>query len=258
MAFKFFRQRQKLVLIIMVFLMVVFLIPSGIRGLFAGRHKVVIGNIGKEKITLNLVRLSEQDLRIIRREQSLAQSSWPWQNVFQIFYTISSEDKLPLTWTLLVHEAKKMGITVSDAQVRAFLKKQKLDGQVYKDELANLSQLGLTEKDLYRAVRHYMMIMATFDSAAVNVPPSLPELKHVFRDLYERINLSMLAFAADDFITDAPEPDEQTIREWFERYKNLLPNHPSNKTDFGFGYRRPDRIDVARLFIDSAKSYAPI
>jgi len=258
MAFKFFRQRQKLVLIIMVFLMIVFLIPSGIRGLFAGRHKVVIGNIGKEEITLNLVRLSEQDLRIIRREQSLAPSPWPWQNVFQIFYTISNEDKLPLTWTLLVHEAKKMGITVSDAQVRAFLKKQKLEGQVYKDELANLSQLGLTEKDLYRAVRHYMMVMATFDSAAVNVPPSLPELKHIFRDLYERINLSMLAFAADDFIADAPEPDEQTIREWFERYKNLLPNHPSNKTDFGFGYRRPDRIDIAWLFIDSDKVYAAI
>ena len=157
-----------------------------------------------------------------------------------------------------MHEAKKMGITVSDAQVRAFLKKQKLDGQVYKDELANLNQLGLTEKDLYRAVRHYMMIMATFDSAAVNVPPSLPELKHVFRDLYERIDLSMLAFAADDFIADAPEPDEQTIREWFERYKNLLPNHPSNRTDFGFGYRRPDRIDVAWLFIDSDKVYAAI
>lgn len=258
MAFAFFRRRQKLVLIIMVFLMVVFLVPTGIRGLFSGRHKTVIGNIGRKGITLGLVKAGKRDLRIIRRELGLMLSRWPGQSMFELFIRINNEDKLPLAWVLLVHEAEQMGITVSDSQVEAFLKQQKLTDQTYQDEIANLNQLGFTERDLHQAISHYLMVMTAFESAAVSVPPSLPELKHVFRDLYERINLAMIAFPAEDFVVDAPEPSEQTIREWFERYKTLLPNHPSNKTDFRFGYRRPDRLDVAWLFIERDKVYAAI
>lgn len=255
MALGFFRRRQKLVLIVMVLLMVAFLIPSMFQGLGrGGSSKEVIGRIGDKEITMLTRRAAGADLDLLNTSLKLGRFTRPrrGEGAFVAFLEVNAGKDSALTWALLLDEAREMGITVNEDQIDVFFAESGLTDELYQQEVSNLrqSKYGYTEKHLRRAVANYLTVMTAFETAIVKTPASLPELRHTFADMEERIQLAMVAFEADDYTADIPDPLVEQIVPWFNKYKTFIPRHPSNKTEFGFGYRRPNRVDVAYLFID--------
>lgn len=251
MALGFFRRRQKMVLVFMVLLMVTFLIPSLFQRLGSGQGRdTVIGYINDEKITIHMQQAAEIDLNLLRRSLGMGMGRRTGEGTFVAFLQINRNQNAGLVWMLLLREARQMGITVKEDQVESFLVESGLTGEAYRRELADLRDTGYTEKHLRQAVANYLTVMTAYTTAEMNTMPSLPELRHNFGDLWERIQLAMVALPAKDFTADVPEPSEEAVAGQFEQYKYLFPQDPANKTDFGFGYRMPDRLDVAWLFID--------
>lgn len=251
MALGFFRRRQKLVLIIMVLLMVAFLIPGSIRGLFERKpYKVAIGHAGDDKITQGMLLSADADIRILTRWLALGAGLRPGEMAFVAFQSVNQGRNPALAWALLVHEARTLGVRVTRQEIDAFLAASGRTGESYQRLLADLTREKLGEKDLLRAVTSHLMIAKALEAGLVGVPPSLPELRVFYRDLRERIQLGLAVFEAEDFAGDAAEPSETEIREWFAERKRYLPLHPTNQTEFGFGYRQPNRADVAWLLVD--------
>ena len=251
MAFKFFRQRQKMVLIVMVLLMVAFLMPSLFERFGGGSGRdATVGYIDEKKVTVRMIQSAEHDLDLLRRSLGLGMGRRTGEGAFAAFLTINRQQGAGLAWTLLLHEADQIHVTVTQNQVDAFLVESGLTGEAYRRELADLRNSGYTEKHLRRAIANYLMVTKAFQTAEINTMPALPELRHAFGDLKERIQLAMVALPAKDFTDDAPEPSEEAVFAQFDRYKHLAALDPTNKTDYGFGYRLPNRLDVAWLFID--------
>ncbi|MCD4699674.1 MAG: SurA N-terminal domain-containing protein, partial [Phycisphaerae bacterium] len=253
MAFKFFRRRQKMVLIVMVLLMVAFLVPTLFQSLGGGRGRdSVIGYINDEKVTIQMQQAAEVDLTLLSRSLGIGRGRRTGEGAFAAFWKNNQNQNAGLAWMLLLHEARNMGITIEqdDPQVESFLTESGLTGEAYRRELANLRENRYTEEHLRQAVANYLMVITAFQAAEINIMSSLPELRHVFGDLKERIGLAMVAFPAKDFTAEAPEPSGEAVFRQFEQYKHLFSQGPENMTDFGFGYRLPDRLDIAWLFID--------
>lgn len=256
MALGFFRRRQKLVILVMVLLMVAFLIPTGIRGCFEpDRLKVAVGSVGKRKITVRMMRAAERDVRLLRDWLGLGRFSPPRPGEAGFVTFLERGHEHFLSWTLLLHEAGEMGIRVTERQVEEFLIRSGLDpaGGEYQEMLASLADRRMTEENLRQAVANYLLVIEALQTAMVGNRASLPELRHVFRELNERISLAMVTFPAEDFVKDVKDPADQEVRETFQKYRHLVAHHPENRTRFGFGYRVPDRLDVAYLFIDSER-----
>lgn len=254
MALGFFRRRQKLVLMVMVVLMVAFLVPSGIRGCFE-RHpqKEVIGWAGEKKITLAMQWTADADIKILSRWLGLGRRGLPGEGAFVLFQMINEGQQPELAWALLLHEARQMGIRTTEGEVDSFLAAAGLSGEAYQQLLSDLSRERLGEKDLRRAVASHLTIMGALAAGIVTVPPSLPEVRTTYRDLRERIQLGMVVLKAEDFAQAAAEPTEAEISEFFAQRNNVLPDAPTNRWEDGFGYRQPDRADVAWLFIDQER-----
>jgi hypothetical protein len=251
MALGFFRRRQKLVLIVMVLLMVAFLIPASIRGFFDPKtHKDVIGWVGGKEVTKGTLWSAAADIRILRRWLGMGFGRRPGEAPFAMFLAINDRSRPELGWALLLHEAREMGIRVTDQQVDSFLAASGLTGQTYQQRLAELAREKFTERHLRRAVANQLIFTRALEAALVTVPPSLPEIRIAHRDLREKLDLGMVVLKAEDFTAAAAEPTGADIQEWFENWKQVMPGRSTDGNPFGFGYWQPNRADVAWLLID--------
>ena len=255
MALRFFYRNQKIVFGVMVLLMVAFLIPSTIRG--CGQRdpgKAVIGHSGGEKITRRMVGNAAGKINLLR--------DYLWIRDGQFSYRLEEDDSrfrtllvgcgenAPLAWVLLLREAREMGVRVNEAQVDYFLAQFGLEGRAYQRLLATLRETKTTEKHFRQAVEDYLMIVGAFDASRTTAPPPLEEMRYLFRDLKEQVELAMVVFTAEEYTKTARNPDRDEVKEMFERYKEVQANHFTNRTRFGFGYRLPHQADVAYLVVD--------
>lgn len=246
MAFKFFRRQKKIVFGVMIALMVAFMASPLIQGLGGRRGKVVLGHVGGKKITRRMAQSAALEVDILRRHLGLARS--PEFGTFLV--GCSRGDRLGIGWWLLRHEAGEMGIRVTEGQVDDFLAQLGLVDNEYERMLAKLRDAKTSEKQFRSAVAGFLQVIRAFQAARVSIPPSLAEQRLLYRDLTEQIELAMVTFQAGDFTEGLAEPDDEKINEMFARHKEVLADHPTNDTPFGFGYRLPDQADVAYLLID--------
>ena len=251
MAFAFFRRRQKLVLILMVLLMVAFLIPTAIENLGQGRsRRQVIGAAGGEKIRLGDLDRATVGIEILQEKLRLGQYVGQVHEAFpfEMFLRINAGPDLRLAWTLLLHEAKQMGIRVTNREVDAFLTSINLTGENLQREVRLMG--GVTERDLRSAVADLLMVNQAFELSRVGVTPPLAEIRSLYRDLNERIALGTVSFDAADRVDKAPEPSEEDVFKQFQSHRGALPMGPNNKDPFGFGYRLPDRAQISWLLVE--------
>ncbi len=266
MALRFFRQRQKLVLIVMVLLMFAFALSSVIPSLIKGKGRAeAIGHIGETEVKASTARQALIVVNLLRGPPLGLGSFYlprPGEVEFARFLALNKSDgDQGLAWTLLRHEAEGMGAGVSPMEVERVLNLSGLKDKRLEEAVANLGLRGFTRKHLDRAITDYLVIMQALTTASSAAPPtlpslpqpppSIPEMRSACRTLHEQIQLAVATFPADDFLEGVPEPTEEQVAQQFAKARHLLPGAPTNKTEFGFGYRQPDRARIAWLFVDT-------
>jgi len=247
MAFAFFRKRQKMVLIIMAALMVVFLI--GYRGLDAifrrgSGEEIPVARTRYGELGLGERRGAQTDLELLRRLR-------PGHPAY-FFLITSNGDQAGLAYALLLQEARSKGVHVTTGEVNRYLEARELTGQQYQAFLSQLRQQfrGASDSLVRSVITRWLMIRKYFVSQIVAVPPSETQLRHLYRDLNEQIDLRLVPVDAERFVDDMETPSSVEIVEQFNTYRDRIAGQYTADDPFGFGYRYPDRVRLEYLFVD--------
>ncbi len=246
MAFRFFRRRQKMVIIIMAALMVSFLIGiQGFNMLFShDPAKRAIGRIADGEVIWADLDSANSDLQILGSYVSLEWASASFRQV------LANGDDAALAYALLLKEARKSEAVVTEADVDRFFIRIGLEGDAYDRLILEIrSRRGMTEKRLRGAVARWLKVEKIFRQAVALYPPSEVQLRHLYRDLNENIALRVVKLPAEAFLDKVPEPSGQEIASHFAKLRLILPDRYPTEASFGFGYFQPARIRISYLLV---------
>jgi len=147
---KFFRKYNKWILVVGAsVLMVVFLLPSGGKWLMPSPIDQPVGEVDGRTITLGEQRRAVSELRVLG---VIGQRTAGLEGLFT---SLSGLDD-PLAYVLALHEAKKLGLSASQNEVRDLLEQGlRLDNDGYKRLLAST---GLNLGTIDQTLTHWLMI----------------------------------------------------------------------------------------------------
>lgn len=258
MAFAFFRRRQKMVIVVMAVLMVGFLIGAqGFRMLTERRpEQRVLGDTSMGELKARELTQASNDIRLLSTYarlgdvERLATTGWTMDVEFLTLFLSSPPD---LVYALLLKEAAEAGYRASDAEIDAFF------GQIgsppgsanYRMMVSIMtSRNDGAAKHLRAAVGRWLMIHKSFTASRVEAPPSEQELRRLYRDLTEKIDLRLATISTEQLLEDAPQPSDEEIKQQFDAANEIFPGQYTDENPFGFGYRRPDQVRLLYLFVN--------
>ena len=150
---------------------------------------------------------------------------------------------------LLAQDAKANGVIVSDQSINDFLGQWtgNLVRQEQFDEILSKLRLGpfpLTQRDLFEALRTELAArtMLMLHQSAFNADPPGWQWDY-FRRLEQRATVEAVPVVVETFAGDVPAPSESTLRAFYEKYKNDLPEARSADP----GFREPHRVQYEYL-----------
>ena len=265
MALRFFRRHQKMIFVIMVLLMVSFLVGfQGFSSFFQRKPgDIIAGRLADgTKLRQRDLWTAEGDLRILRNlgfEQGFQWQGrtvplWPMSYLEFSALGVANQNigpKQVVAYALLLKEAEAIGIKVKGAAVENFLVQSGWKGQRFQQAVSVLRQrVKVAEKDIRAALARWLMVDRSLSAGDISSPPSEAELRLLYRNLAERINLLVVRMPAEQFIADLGEPGEQDILSQFQTYRAVpLGNRYPEVGSFGFSYRQPPRVRITHLFV---------
>ena len=257
----------KIVLVVLgVLLMLVFILPSGLRN--AGRGDPSVGTLDGASVRAGDVRAAGALLAYAASNVQL-QSPQTGQSIplpAAIFGPAVADrmEKDPQLFYLLLTEARRDGQQTPAADVTAFLDNPNVVVLVGDAAAAGGRQPRAFKDIPGRAIRESVL-------AAVTAVADVAQSRARFADFYkvsrpvldyhlalenQRVGLKTVVFDARDYLADAPEPDAAALTAQFERYKDVAPaggDTPAGDDDpFGFGYRLPARAKFQYLSLPAA------
>ena len=244
--FKFFRQYNKVLLIIGVsLLMFVFLIQgtlgTGGRGNTAA--SVVIGTVKGEKVTA------------AERVEAAAQLAVLHAYFPGLDRYLGDPNTRALKWLLIKREAKSYGLYASRSQIDMLLRQAKItdDANGLADAAAKLETTTDVVRESFRAMAVFMDYEQLVSGKGLRLAPV--EIDHVLADLTARAKVKVVLMTAQRNLPNATEPDEKTVQALFEKYKNDL---AGKSEPFGIGFMIPNRAKIEFLCVPGDQVKAKI
>lgn len=264
MAMAFFRRRKKMVVIIMAALMVSFMIgPTVLDQLFSRRgDDYVIGKTAEGEITVSQLSYAQSDIESLvrfvgvgnhyRNPVGKLSTRMLGMDAEMTLLRQNGQERERLAFILLLQEAEKLGITVSNREVEDFLADLGLTGEHYSNKIAEIrDNPGITERQFRSWAMKWIMIHKAFIQANITTPPSLREVKRIYRDTNEQIKLRILRISCDDLLKDSPKTfSEAEIARHFNKYRGAMANRYPTTDSFGFGYKFPSRVAIQYIMTD--------
>jgi len=275
MAFGFFRRHQKAVIVIMVLLMVAFLLTAtsfqSILDFFSPHKNPARGTAYGENVTARDVQEAAIQLDLLKRipfdrlietrddqpGQKMARMLVPGQKVsdLDMLRLLQTNGRnAELAFALLKAEAKHAGVAVSEQEIRDALgamSPMAVQGEHVGDEVYSQFTTGLkaTKDDLRNTMAAWLMVSKNFAVNMPTAPPSVPELRHLYSELSDRINLRMVQLPAVNPLMVSQNPNEAQFLEQFKKHRDVEAGNYTKENPFGFGYRKPDRAAIEWLEI---------
>jgi len=219
-----------------------------------------------DRITMEGLRRDRQAvLSFLNRVDMLVrtkQQNWNAATVAGTFQRrlLSDERGIVETW-LLVNRAKELGVVVDDLAVTAFLQ-QVTEGVVTNDDLIGtggedrglLGSLELPESQLFRLLKYELTALRLQDIVFAGLMPMTPGERW---DYYQRLNRKMRIELAEvpvqRFVAGVADPDEATLTQFFDKYKDQeqVPESPEP------GFQEPKRVAVEYFKVDYERLFEP-
>ncbi|MCX7415673.1 MAG: SurA N-terminal domain-containing protein [Planctomycetia bacterium] len=151
--------------------------------------------------------------------------------------------------SLVEAEARKNGLVVSDAAINDFLSQwtnnlvsvEQFNGIISR---LRLGPTGVTQQELFEALRTELVgrnMLVLFQTGFSGDPPGWRW--DYFRRLEQTATIEAVPVAVETVVGEVPPPSEQSLRTFFEQYKNELPEARSETP----GFREPHRVKYEYL-----------
>ncbi len=260
MALGFFRNQQKLVIIIMVLLMIAFLIPSTLSMIGQGgsSRNPVIGTTRHGDLYHQDLRQAALELEILSRHvniQGLASPQNPpaWQLAGFAMRALAQENSRPeLCYALLLQEARAAGVEASDAEVDLFLGTMGFGGERYESFIGEMrDQTGMGESDLRKVFANWLVVYKHFVASLPPTAPSLAEMRRQYEIMNEQVKVRLYTLSAEKYLPKVGVPTAQEIQTHWKRYRAAPADSYPTPESFGFGYLQPKTYIVDYLLIDA-------
>ena len=201
-------------------------------------------------------RLRESDIRSLAHERYIVHALF--QNIAQVLMQKrvqgeaiqsalafmgsdpTSERAVVETW-LMAQRAEELGLRVNDDAIYAFLN-EVTEGKVPGDQIEQrLRILQTSEQILIHALGREILAMRLREMFGLGLPGMPPAQRY---DYYLRLNrqakIEALPVAVDKFVDQVPDPAEEELGAFFEKYKDRVYSPDSPEP----GFREPHRVDV--------------
>ncbi len=141
-------------------------------------------------------------------------------------------------WWLLDQEAQRMGITVSNDEVKEFLGQYGVTGQ----QLTQIrDQYNISTEALFATIAEYLRVSQAALLASASVQVTEPEVKDMFVRTNDQVSLRYAVIPASTFADQATQPvPQERLQALFDEYKDVAPGAGK----YGIGYKVPERINV--------------
>lgn len=248
--FRAFRKYQKVSLVVLTLLamvsFVVLPIVMDMMGNAPSRDPVVVSTTRYGSIHESQLRMLRNDREILRGffqhlAQSAAESGGDPRALAQLARMIgpSGEEDVVRTW-LLAKRAEELGIMVSDSEINQFLGQVTTSQNISREAVQKIMQYRhISEDDLFRVLRHELLafrIQQLFGVSLHGVPPA--QRWDYYQRLNEKAKIEVASLAVASLIDKVADPDEATLRAFFEQHKKQLYNPASPEP----GFRVPQKI----------------
>ncbi len=238
---KFFRRYSRiLVLVLMSLLLVVFLVGDVVgrqisSPIDTGR---VIGEAFGEKLRLGEYFRSNAELEVLGMFR-------PLQIDLVSLFRGEDEQGAVMTYLLLTKEAQRLGVRVSEEEVKEALAQGGVQGS-YIDEIRRRS--GMSLANVYGAIGKALSVIRAAELQFAAAMETTPRLRAAYRNRMQKLDLRVSIITAAALRSQIPEPGDEALREFFEQAKNRDTAHTD--TELVFGYRIPDRVRIEYLTVD--------
>jgi hypothetical protein len=158
----------------------------------------------------------------------------------------SKEEMLLNRW-LIARKAEELGVNASDQAIDNFTDellgsagKEKLTDKDFNDSLALIGRY--TMRMFYEDMRDFVRISLFINSNRQSLGSVTPGQRW---DYYCRVNreatIACVPVKVENFVGEIKKPDDETLKAYFEKYKDRTPDPYSPEP----GFRAPQRIEIA-------------
>lgn len=269
--FKVFRKNAKVLLVGLFLLsMLSFVVIPSFLQWFETRQRRTAGIV---VTTTKFGNLSDEQLRILHLKranvrrflQALRQKVMQMGgNSFRIAVVLQTipeptEENLVQAW-LITQYARATGLRITDQTVNAFLRNL-IDASgvalSQNDLLGVLQETRIDENTLFAGLEQELLIQRYLQLAGLDflsLQPGLAgETPGIRWDYFLRLNrmasVELCAFPVERYLDQVPNPDERTIRAYFEEHKTRLPDPRSPEP----GFKVPAKVTLEYLKGDLQK-----
>ena len=151
-----------------------------------------------------------------------------------------SEEAAVDDW-LIMQKAEELGLRVSEKAVNDYLASL-TEGKVGNEDVKRiLKSLHLGQTQLFEMLRQELLARRLKDMFWVSLMAATPAQRwEYFLELNRRAKIEAVPIPVTKFVAQVLDPPETALREFFEKYKEKLPDPGSPEP----GFKEPHRIDV--------------
>ena len=155
----------------------------------------------------------------------------------------TSDEALAETW-LLARRAEELGLVVDDQTINTFLAELMQASITSEGIAAILEGMGISEDDLFSSLRQELLAMRLRRMFSLSLRGMTPAQRwDCFQRLNRKVTIEWLAVPVSEFVDDAPDPSDATLRAFLDQYK-AEPDDPSSPDP---GFREPKKVAVEYL-----------
>ncbi|MBU0638885.1 MAG: SurA N-terminal domain-containing protein [Planctomycetes bacterium] len=227
---KFFRRYTKILLMVfMSLLLVVFLIGDVLQQMGSKwrNPEQEIGEAFGQPISTTDLRRANSDMQILAQLRMLPSGL----NQLDVY--------------LLQQEARRMGVRVGHAEVKATLGSLPNSGVML---AAIRDRYGRSLDSIYDVVGEWLAIRRAAGYQVAVLGESRPRVELAYRDQMQEAVVKLAVLESKAFLASVPEATPAEVAEYFEQAKNRTGSNAEDLLEFG--YQQPDRVQIEYLTVD--------
>jgi hypothetical protein len=187
----------------------------------------------------------------------------------QIYDIYKRSEPAYVYWLLLEKEAQQAGIRIPNDQTRLFLNNfipQVFQGATYAQVINSIVNAPLRSEAMrvseYQVISAFSNLIAVLEYGRTICSTenlTAQQIKHYVKSSLQTVDVNFVKFDSDVFAKDAPEPNDNSLNEQFEKYKDYFAGQFSDQNPYGFGYKIPDcaQLQYIAIKLDDVEKIVP-